>query len=54
MTNGTAAYTQDEHDKTPKDIDRFFGEVTTIAELKAAWAKRNQALAAAPSCSSTL
>ena len=54
VADGTAAYTQEEHDKTLKDIDRFFGEVTTIAELKAAWAKLNQGLAAAPSSSSTL
>lgn len=38
--DGTAAYSQDEHDKTLKDIDRFFGEVTTIAALKAIWATR--------------
>jgi len=38
--DGTAAYSPDEHDKTLKDIDRFFGEVTTIAALTAIWAKR--------------
>jgi len=54
VADGTAAYSKDEHDKTLKDIDRFFGEVTTMAELKSIWAKRSQDLPAAPSCSSTL
>jgi ureidoacrylate peracid hydrolase len=53
VANGTAAYTQEEHDKTLKDIDRFFGEITTIADLKSIWVKRNQDLAAR-SCSTTL
>lgn len=39
--DGTAAYSGDEHDKTLKDIDRFFGEVTTIAALTAIWAQRS-------------
>jgi ureidoacrylate peracid hydrolase len=38
--DGTAAYSQDEHDKTLKDIDRFFGEVTSIAALRGIWAPR--------------
>jgi len=53
VADATAAYTQEEHDKTLKDIDRFFGEVTTVAELRSIWAKRNQDLAARSS-SSTL
>jgi ureidoacrylate peracid hydrolase len=53
VADGTAAYTREEHDKTLKDIDRFFGEITTIAELKSLWAKRTQDLAAR-SFSSTL
>jgi hypothetical protein len=52
VADGTAAYTQEEHDKTLKDIDRFFGELTTIAQLKSLWAKRDQALAA-PALSTT-
>lgn len=40
VADGTAASSQDEHAKTLKDIDRFFGEVTTIAALTAIWAKR--------------
>ena len=38
VADGTAAYTSEEHEKTLKDIDRFFGEVTTIAELDKIWA----------------
>ena len=52
VADATAAYTQEEHDKSLKDIDRFFGEVTTIADLKSIWAKGNQDLAAR-SCSTT-
>jgi ureidoacrylate peracid hydrolase len=52
VADATAAYTQEEHDKSLKDIDRFFGEVTTIADLKSIWAKASQDLAAR-SCSTT-
>ena len=37
VADGTAAYSSEEHEKTLKDIDRFFGEITTIAELCAIW-----------------
>jgi ureidoacrylate peracid hydrolase len=37
VADGTAAYSTEEHDKSLKDIDRFFGEVTTIAALRAIW-----------------
>ncbi len=37
VADGTAAYSSEEHDKTLKDIDRFFGEVTMIADLWAIW-----------------
>lgn len=39
--DGTAAYDQRDHEMTLKNIDRFFGEITTIAELKALWPPRN-------------
>jgi ureidoacrylate peracid hydrolase len=52
VADGTAAYTPEEHDKTLKDVDRFFGEITTIADLKSLWAKGTQGLAAR-SCSTT-
>lgn len=38
VSDGTAAYFQQEHDSTLKNIDRFFGEIATIAELKVIWA----------------
>jgi ureidoacrylate peracid hydrolase len=46
VADGTAAYSREEHDKTLKDVDRFFGEITTIAELKSLWATAAQGLAA--------
>lgn len=39
--DGTAAYSRKEHEATLKMMDRFFGEVTTIAELCARWAGPN-------------
>lgn len=42
VADGTAAYTPEEHKKTLKDIDRYFGEVTTITELTAIWAERKE------------
>jgi len=36
--DATAAYSAEEHNTTLKTIDRFFGEVTSIAELQALWA----------------
>ena len=39
--DGTAAYSQEVHETTLKRIDRFFGEVTTIRELRAIWPIRN-------------
>lgn len=35
--DATAAYSAEEHNTTLKTIDRFFGEVTSIAELQALW-----------------
>ncbi|HEV7918390.1 MAG TPA: isochorismatase family cysteine hydrolase [Solirubrobacterales bacterium] len=37
VDDGTAAYAREDHDMTLKNIDRFFGEVTTIAELADIW-----------------
>jgi ureidoacrylate peracid hydrolase len=39
--DGTAAYSADEHATTLKTFDRFFGEVTTIAELQRLWSGGN-------------
>lgn len=39
--DGTAAYSAEEHNTTLKTIDRFFGEVTSIAELQAIWPASN-------------
>jgi ureidoacrylate peracid hydrolase len=41
VNDGTAAYEPEDHEMTLKNIDRFFGEVTTIAELKEHWSARN-------------
>lgn len=41
VEDGTAAYLREDHEMTLKNIDRFFGEVTSIAALGAIWAKRN-------------
>jgi ureidoacrylate peracid hydrolase len=42
VKDGTAAYSQADHDMTLLNIDRFFGEVTSIAELQALWPARNR------------
>jgi ureidoacrylate peracid hydrolase len=43
VKDGTAAYSQADHDMTLLNIDRFFGEVTSIAELQELWPARNRA-----------
>ena len=40
-SDGTAAYVQADHDMTLKNIDRFFGEISSIDELTALWPARN-------------
>jgi nicotinamidase-related amidase len=35
--DGTAAYSQEEHETALKLIDRFFGEVASIADLLPLW-----------------
>ncbi len=42
VKDGTAAYSQADHDMTLLNIDRFFGEVTSIADLQALWPPRNR------------
>jgi ureidoacrylate peracid hydrolase len=42
VKDGTAAYSQADHDMTLLNIDRFFGEVTSIAELQSLWPPRNR------------
>jgi ureidoacrylate peracid hydrolase len=39
--DGTATYSAEDHDATLRNINRFFGEVTTIAEIMAVWAHGN-------------
>jgi ureidoacrylate peracid hydrolase len=41
VEDGTAAYDQQDHDMALKNIDRFFGEISNIADLKALWPPRN-------------
>lgn len=37
VADGTAAYSSDDHSATLRNIDRFFGEVTSIADIVAVW-----------------
>jgi ureidoacrylate peracid hydrolase len=39
--DGTAAYSAEEHETTLKTIDRFFGEITSIAQLQKLWSGAN-------------
>jgi ureidoacrylate peracid hydrolase len=41
VADGTAAYSNEEHELALKTIDRFFGEVTSIEDLTALWIGRN-------------
>jgi nicotinamidase-related amidase len=41
VADGSAAYSQQEHEIALKLIDRFFGEITTIDELRSLWSLRN-------------
>jgi len=41
VRDGTAAYSNEEHEMTVRNIDRFFGEVSTIDELRGIWSGRN-------------
>jgi ureidoacrylate peracid hydrolase len=43
VKDGTAAYSAADHEMTLSNIDRFFGEVTSIAELQSLWPARNRA-----------
>ena len=42
VKDGTAAYSQADHEMTLLNIDQFFGEVTSIAELQSIWPARNR------------
>jgi ureidoacrylate peracid hydrolase len=37
-SDGTAAYSREDHEATLRNIDRFFGEITTIETLATHWA----------------
>ena len=41
VRDGTAVYSHKEHDMTVCNTDRFFGEVSTIEELRDIWSGRN-------------
>jgi ureidoacrylate peracid hydrolase len=41
VADGSAAYSQQEHETALKLIDRFFGEITTIDHLRPLWPPRN-------------
>jgi ureidoacrylate peracid hydrolase len=39
--DGSAAYSQQEHETALKLVDRFFGEVTSIDDIRPLWSPRN-------------
>jgi len=41
VSDGTAAYVPADHEMTLKNIDRFFGETKSIAELSSVWPAQN-------------
>ena len=43
VSDGTAAYSREEHEMTLRNIDRFFGEITTIPTLCNLWAAEQAA-----------
>ncbi len=40
VRDGTASYSHEEHEMTLRNIDRFYGEVSTIEELCGIWSTR--------------
>lgn len=40
-SDGTAAYQQDDHDMTLRNVDRFFGETASMEDLMVHWPPRN-------------
>ncbi len=36
-TDGTATYSRDDHEATLRNIDRYFGELASVAEVEAVW-----------------
>jgi ureidoacrylate peracid hydrolase len=41
VKDGSAAYSQEEHETALKLVDRFFGEVTSIDDIRPLWPPRN-------------
>jgi nicotinamidase-related amidase len=39
--DGTATWTQEDQDAALLNFDRYFGEVSTVAEISAIWARQN-------------
>ena len=37
VDDGCAAYSQADHDATLRNVDRFFGEVSAMAAVRAVW-----------------
>jgi ureidoacrylate peracid hydrolase len=37
VSDGTATYSTEDHNATLRNIDRFFGQVTTIADIVSLW-----------------
>jgi ureidoacrylate peracid hydrolase len=37
VSDGTATYSAQDHEATLRNIDRFFGEVATIADIVSVW-----------------
>ena len=48
VADGSAAYSQQEHETALKLIDRFFGEITAIDHLRRLWPLRNSELRSKP------
>jgi ureidoacrylate peracid hydrolase len=41
VADGTAAYSSREHEMALENIDRYFGQVSTVAEITQTWLQRN-------------
>jgi nicotinamidase-related amidase len=41
VEDGTASYSQDQHEAALTDINRYFGEVTNIAAITSIWREKS-------------
>ena len=46
VDDGCAAYVKSDHDHTMSNIDRFFGEVASMAQIRSIWMSNSTAAAA--------